>query len=183
MPCCSARRGFALPAPRVPLIEWIWWLQKVGGVIARRLLSQTVNWLSLELDRHPRLRGATTDAVEAPTFRGVKRLRRIPGRLKIGLAREAARGETWRTTRFALRSLARFRGDDAAPKASHLLRWEAGALIGELEALRRHWRQPGSWLVSLAMDATRLGRRDTLMTVLCNPVTGKCAVAPPIAGS
>ena len=142
-----------MPKPAVPIHIWLGWLYTLGTAGGKRLLAQSLSWLANEIERHPAVGNADTDALDIPTFRAGKRLRRVAPALKAAIAREAAAGVTWRTGRFALRSLARHRRHGAVPAASHLERWGTAPVVGYLEAARRCFRQRAGWLVSL--DARR----------------------------
>eukprot|EP00974_Lingulodinium_polyedra_P098984 9593475-Lingulodinium_polyedra.AAC.1 len=111
-------------------------------------------------------RWATTDPLAVPNFRGKRRARRINKALKTEVAKEGSKRGAFKTGRDGLRALARLNrclGRPPPPVPRNLERWEAGALIGHLQSTRATFREPGRWCVSLAMDATRLGKADILM--------------------
>ena len=168
------------------MVDFGAWLRQHGGapllVVRRSLLV----WLGHCLDVSGVWERASTDAfTDAPMLRGAKRQRRVEPALQDAIARTAGEGEVARSGAAALWVAEHMRRINASRKK--------GGFANRFLQLRckKYWEQMQSkfaggpaGVISLAVDASRMGQRDCLYAAVYSPSKAEayCPPRQPVAG-
>ena len=148
------------------------------------MFYHTLLWVSFFLERELQDKGSTDALKCAPVPRGDKRARRLDPLLLAAISAEAGSGRVCHTGRKVVAMLHRFRvmpREVLEERTGSTL--DAKSVLQYLEAGQAFWRGEEWHTVSLAMDATRVGGRDTLFSCLFDPLRKVGCWAPPLAPS
>ena len=166
----------------IPLVEHPW-VDDVAalstkGSMCLGLLSSLACFVALGIELCPWLQQASTDALLLPVPRGHKRNRRVPDALKTEVARVAGEGGLARSCNAALQVVRRFNRFARFQKPQSSNQWVVREVAGYFEAVRRQWSGDAGPIVSISMDATRLGGRETLVAAMWSSTLRLAAWCP-----
>ena len=156
----------------VPLHRLLVFLAKSGSDACMWIWRELVCWLSWMLETGPLWRSASSDALDIPAPRGPRRARRLNPHLLDALGKVAGEGDLARSgakaaqvLRFALRrrglwhGVGKRAGNEAQNTRAKRYRLCSGEAMDSSKVR----------VLSVAMDASRVGGKDTLYTAMWAP--------------